>query len=140
MISHVDSQLFIMNVFTWLGILFKEWVYHFVVDYLLHDVHYNYLIHLLLNSCLIEVECILFIFLYDCNAYVVHRRGVPRVFHEFNMLVIYIYGGMVTRRAYKACVVVVECRKFVCDVHENDQLISLNRFKDNIINTACSKK
>ena len=24
------------------------------------------------------------------------------------------------------------CRKFVCDVHEKDQLVSLNRFKDNM--------
>ena len=32
------------------------------------------------------------------------------------------------------------CHKFVCDVHEKDQLVSLNRFKDNMINTACSKK
>ena len=35
---------------------------------------------------------------------------------------------------------VVHCRKFECDVHEKDQLVSLNRFKDNMINAACSNK
>ena len=32
------------------------------------------------------------------------------------------------------------CRKFVFDVHEKDPLVSLNRLKNIMINTACSKK
>ena len=32
------------------------------------------------------------------------------------------------------------CHKFVCDVHEKDQLVSLNRFKDNNYDQYCMFK